>query len=305
MSDTHPYMEHKLEILQRLFQRFKSWRLRDDEDGPDLGNAPRDYRAQVSEIGRKRARAKSGGSGSEDEDPDTKSTMAKKPRRSRDSHNLHLACPFYKKSPLKYSSCHCLTLSRIGDVKQHLGRAHRLPVYCARCKAIFPNETDCDSHAAQQPPCGIRTDIRHKGITADINKQLKQCVSWTAPEEQQWFSIFDILFPGHQPRPQNAYINTDLVAETEGFQTFEQIEGPAILLGVLRERGTIGHIDDQDHDLGVFRRNILAEGFSLISQRFIECRRFLHTAGATARAEAVGDTTASVVEDINYGKNAS
>jgi hypothetical protein len=187
-----------------------------------------------------------------------------------------------------------LTLSRIGDVKQHLGRAHRLPVYCGRCKDIFPSEADRDAHAEQQSPCGIRTNIRYEGITADIEKRLKQRVSQTAPEERQWFSIFDILFPDHQPIPQSAYINAELVAETEDYQTFEQVEGPAILLEVLREAGAIERIDNQDHYVGVFRQNILAEGLSLISQRFIERRSLPHGEDAAVHTEADGDTAASV-----------
>ncbi|RYP20233.1 hypothetical protein DL765_002907 [Monosporascus sp. GIB2] len=49
--------------------------------------------------------------------------------------------------------------------------------------------------------------------------------------ENQWFTIFDILFPEHEPRPRSAYVNTDLTVELEMFQDMMLAEGPGTHTG--------------------------------------------------------------------------
>jgi hypothetical protein len=182
--------------------------------------------------------------------------------------------------------CHSKVISQISYLKQHLSRNHQLPVYCPICKQIFSDETLRDAHAEEQM-CQRRTDIKYEGVTTDQKRQLERRASPTAPEERQWFDIFDILFPGYRPRPTSAYINEELVAETENYQDFEHAEGPGTILEVLRQGGlSITAIqENHEHDIGVLRDNLLAEAFALLARRWHEGRLLLQGTGPPTDAD--------------------
>jgi hypothetical protein len=54
------------------------------------------------------------------------------------------------------------------------------------------------------------------------------------PVEEQWYAIWDIIFPGAE-RPASPYIDGVLSEEILSFQEFYQTRGPAILREALRE----------------------------------------------------------------------
>jgi hypothetical protein len=109
------------------------------------------------------------------------------------------------------------------------------------------------------------------------------------PEEQQWFGVFDILFPGYRPRPTSAYISADLVAETENYQDFERVEGHSIILDTLSRQGvSLVRVNNPKHDLGVFRENLLSDALASIARRWQELRP-VHD-GANHAADADGST---------------
>jgi len=194
---------------------------------------------------------------------------------------------------MRYYRCHGKVITQISYLKQHLSRKHQLPLHCRRCKDLFSNEDALDAHAAEDPPCQPRTNIKYEGVTTDQKKQLERRASPLIPEERQWFDIFDILFPGYRPRPTSAYINGGLVAETENYQDFERIEGPEIIMEVLQQGGVrLEVIEDHGHDVGILRENLLVEALSVIAQRWHESRLMLQGAGqpidAGASASMVG-----------------
>ncbi|KXX83038.1 hypothetical protein MMYC01_200496 [Madurella mycetomatis] len=296
MSDAHLFMQYKEKALMSLFLRFCYWPMStthasNGHDAPDSHSSPQTYREKSSHSRNKRARD-SGGEGSSSSgssEQDTKATKAKRPRHMERQRRPRLACPYYKKAPMRYYDCHSKIISSISHLKQHLSRNHQLPVYCPVCKAVFSDEAERDDHAEQQS-CQLRTDVAHEGLTRDQKEQLKRRASPTIPEEQQWFEIFDILFPGYNPRPKSAYINAELIAETENYQDFERVEGPSIILDTLLQQGvSLVRVDNPEHDLGVFRENLLAEALALIARRWHESRP-VHD-GADHPADSDGSTS--------------
>ncbi|KAK1751089.1 hypothetical protein QBC47DRAFT_308514 [Echria macrotheca] len=289
MSATHPFMQHKPAVLSGLLERFSCWLVPKSpatDTQTDNHSSQQESREKLSQIRNKRARdgfrKDDSNTGSDEQDP--RLTNAKKPRREEKQRRPRLACPYYKKAPMRYYDCHGKILSSISHLKQHLSRNHQLPVYCPICQDIFLQEADRDVHV-QLRACDLRTDIVHEGLTRNQKEQLKRRASPTVPEEQQWFEIFDILFPGHNPRPTSAYINAELAAETENYLDFERAEGPRIILETLRGQGvSLSRLDNPEHDLGVFRENVLADALARIAQAWQESRSALD--GTARRAEA-------------------
>jgi len=144
------------------------------------------------------------------------------------------ACPFAKKDPLKYRSCLDFTLKRIRDVKQHLNRVHPLPIYCSRCMCILGSEDQRDEHI-RASLCDVQTGITYEGVTVAQKLQLTQKVSSKLTFDDQWFTIFDILFPGQTTRPKSAY--KSLTVALDGFQDLTYAEGPVIILQAMISRG--------------------------------------------------------------------
>lgn len=115
-----------------------------------------------------------------------------------------LACPYRKFDPYRHRDCARYTLHRIKDVKQHIDRRHRnLDAYCARCYASFPSQTERDEHT-RDSWCEILPRPRWVAVTEEQREKLNKTSCRKAPLEQQWFRMWDILFPG-EPRPRSAF----------------------------------------------------------------------------------------------------
>jgi hypothetical protein len=66
---------------------------------------------------------------------------------------------------------------------------------------------------------------------------LGQRASAKMTPSDQWFTIFDILFPEHIPRPKSVYINTELTVELEAFQNLMYTKGPRLISSTTRSIG--------------------------------------------------------------------
>lgn len=113
--------------------------------------------------------------------------------------NMVFACPFQKFNPHKYHKCLKYTLSRIKDVKQHIYRQHRQPeYYCARCYEIFATTENRDDHA-RGPQCAKREIPCFEGISDEQRKELQKSSSRKQSLREQWFEVWDVVFPGSTP----------------------------------------------------------------------------------------------------------
>ena len=75
------------------------------------------------------------------------------------------------------------------------------------------------------------------------------------------------------------------------------MEGPRIILEVLRQAGvSFEHITNHDHDLVVFRENVLADGLTTIARRWQKSRMLLHMPDAPTEVDT---SSASVVGTVS------
>ena len=204
----------------------------------------------------------------EDDDEDESSNAPSRTvrRRTRIPSELTFACPFSKKDPLRHAPCYRYVLTRIRDVKQHLVRRHGRPIYCPRCGDIFSSEDLRDEHC-RQSICAIQSVLKIDGISESQRRLLGKKTSPNMSPEEQWFSIFDILFPGHQPRPVSAYADHSLSEELAGFRDYMTSQGPPILAEHLTRAGLFP--PESEPESTSIQNGVLAEGLDLLIRRWV------------------------------------
>ncbi|WYZ44552.1 hypothetical protein EsH8_VII_000988 [Colletotrichum jinshuiense] len=114
------------------------------------------------------------------------------------SRKKEIACPFYKKDPVKYSGC--LKRSRLlsmTHVKEHLLQCHRIPFYCPVCKKDFPTAKRQHKHIVKRA-CTLRQGFPFEGISDDQVRLLSRRHRHLSLK-QQWHKVCELLrleFPG-------------------------------------------------------------------------------------------------------------
>lgn len=275
----HPFMRSKTAAVVGVVERFKLWMEHPVEQDllscHDVGQ-PNPSESQDKGKGKgssKRKRActnqleTSQGNTDSSEPSSSQSTSSSKRSRILDQ-KLTFACPYAKKDPMVYKDCYRYTLSRIRDVKQHLARCHRNPIYCSRCMGTFRTELERDGHN-REASCPLRP-IRFDGITESQRQQLSKKSASNTSEEAQWFAIFDILFPGYNPRPESPYVNRELLQDITLYQDFSTSYGPRILSQILTQGGAVTwNLPNEERDLAAFQQTVLEEGLHEIFNQWV------------------------------------
>lgn len=156
-----------------------------------------------------------------------------KRRREAEVLRLNFACPFAKKDPVRWRPCYKPQLKKISYVKQHLYRTHLQPLFCTRCGMVFNNQEALSQHLRSTRVCEVREITEPEGLTIAQRQQLSQRASSKLSEEEQWFVVFEIVFPGH-PRPSTPYVDPDMSEDLSSFRDYISTEGPGILVEQLQ-----------------------------------------------------------------------
>jgi len=175
-----------------------------------------------------------------------------------------LACPYWKQNPDRHRQCCKLALKRIRDVKQHLHRRHTPKFYCQRCFVIFLNDQSLQDHIISLP-CRREPQAQLHGISHSQHRELSRKSNPRFTEENQWFAIWHILFPGSE-RPVSAYIDSELSADLCLFREFWQNSGQDVLLGILRSNQWVSMSAEEQETQG---RRILTEGLDKIYEDWL------------------------------------
>ncbi|KAI8173604.1 hypothetical protein KHU50_004605 [Colletotrichum sp. SAR 10_65] len=143
-----------------------------------------------------------------------------------------LACPFWKKDPENHRQCHKKVLSKIKYVKQHLYQVHEAPITSACCGAVFETEDAHDQHVRARQCQIIPGGVQRQGLTRAQIQEIHRRADPRKTEEEKWFAIWDICFPGH-PHPTSAYIDNDLSEDLRSFREYFTSQGANIISGFL------------------------------------------------------------------------
>ncbi|KAK0646868.1 hypothetical protein B0T16DRAFT_307895, partial [Cercophora newfieldiana] len=139
------------------------------------------------------------------------------------------ACPYWKREPRKHRACFKYELKRVKDVKQHLMRRHSIPALsCQRCFEVFDTRANYHNHVMGDERCVARPELATDVIFPDQDERLREKSKPGQSGAEQWFAIWDILFPG-QPRPSSPFMDFEQSQEFCEWVEFCQQRGPAIV----------------------------------------------------------------------------
>ncbi|TLS29663.1 hypothetical protein PpBr36_01896 [Pyricularia pennisetigena] len=140
------------------------------------------------------------------------------------------ACPFCKWKPLRYQGCHTYKLKEISRVKQHLRRKHRIPLHCEVCSEEFADEEARLAHVRTRS-CSSRSCVQKtwEGVTPEQQELLERRAERNKTKVEQWYSIYEILFPGQTP-PASPYVDLELSPHMHSFQAFLASDQAATIL---------------------------------------------------------------------------
>ena len=189
-----------------------------------------------------------------------------------------LACPFWKLDPGKYSSCFRMTLKGISRVKQHLDRKHAPDFYCEFCLLVSLDEESHQSHVKSRS-CSFQS-CEFTGITHSQRHQLSRKSKPNLPEPDQWFAIWDIVFP-KQPRPTSAYMDPDLSEDLCQFREYAQRLGPARLAEVMQANAPVA-LEILQEEIGSVLEIVISQGLNTLFQEWLSSRA---SAPSTASSE--------------------
>lgn len=159
------------------------------------------------------------------------------------------SCPYYVHSPRDHQSC--LTradLRDVRDVKQHLWVAHRRCPFCPICREIFPTAADCDQHIKARS-CAVRTEPDIEGITTEQMKLLARRPDLELSQEESWFAVWDVVFPG-APRPPQARLSGLIESGVCHLRDYWARRGGRVISKFLEARGLTNYdMEDEERSL--------------------------------------------------------
>jgi len=204
--------------------------------------------------------------------------------------DLLFACVFFKKDPVRYHSCGKAGQKRIRDVKQHLRRKHFNPFYCSRCWVTFISERERDEHTRAQD-CDLQPEPVRDQLSFDQSIALNKKVNSKATPSMQWFSVWDICFPGH-PRPKSPFIDPELSEQLSAFRDYYTEHGPVIILEALSGRNLLNRTSAHEaRDMELLGRAVISDSLDQIFESWQESRRSSRTAEIST-ADSVSETSA-------------
>ncbi|KAN0104839.1 hypothetical protein V8E51_010584 [Hyaloscypha variabilis] len=222
--------------------------------------------------------------GGGDRSPKRPKKFSSPPQNEDDTNKF--ACPYRKRDPRKYCiqhwrPCSLTPLESIARVKGHLYRHHRI-FPCQRCKQLFRNQDEVNSHLRESKVCELSDDDLADGVTADIVEKLQSKKTAQRTEVERWQDIYKLLFPNEMvPSHYFEAVQEDLVSSPDSgaladYEAYCRRELPGDFRAALEE---IVHSQSQPIEESI--RNQLVEIIRDCQDRISSRYRFLMGTGTT------------------------
>lgn len=243
----YPFRSLEPAAVQRLVDSYNAW----SRGGGDAPSARSSQPIRVNRVpgpqidGRQNGKKRTFEQAQLSPGADDVGPAIKKSRKQVSEGQVRLACHFQRHDPERYPACGIRTsgFDTIAHVKQHLKRSHqRNPNYCPRCGAAFATEAQKNDHilSAFASPCPERASPLPEGLSPEAAEALKRRVGKDDDLHEQWFSVWDVIFPG-RPRPATCTLDLsgDIQVQTLALCSYFEAEGPGIVTSFLRDRGLV------------------------------------------------------------------
>lgn len=134
----------------------------------------------------------------QDDDPHTPRPVPGPP--TEDTGGMRLACPFYLHDRRMYPLCGTHRFRNFSDVRQHLTRAHKQTVHCARCGTAFDGDYRGEEWIQHQRSqlCSEVSFEPFPGITQDQFFAISN-ITAHGSQDHKWSALWRILFPTEAP----------------------------------------------------------------------------------------------------------
>jgi hypothetical protein len=291
LVSTHPHVPltpHIGQLISQVLTEYAAWKEAHNRSGKKNSSESKSFHssgASGSKLSSKKRCYSNSDCTNIDNQSQPRAAGAKKTKTASNC-NRRLACPYWKKEPELHRGCYKKVLSQVKYVKLHLYRFHEAPICCPCCGSLFEDESSRDQHARARE-CEVRVFIPTGGLTRAQLKEIHQRADPKLSEEQQWFKIWDVVFPGH-PRPQSAYIDNELSEDICNFREFFTNEGAGILMNYIDPTG-------QDR-----LRMVIERGMETIYQQWTERRISAMSHNRPAgHVPAPSESNPSVNESLN------
>ncbi len=131
-------------------------------------------------------------------------TVSSLPPKAQDTASL--CCPFFAHKNREYQDCLKSNLISAIDVKRHIWAAHRRPYHCPACGTVFPAADEWEGHI-RTARCDQRA-FKLEGVSEDQLERLSIPSGSRQSREEQWYSIWGMVFPGIEP-PSTPFLPND------------------------------------------------------------------------------------------------
>ncbi|KAK3900753.1 hypothetical protein C8A05DRAFT_16974, partial [Staphylotrichum tortipilum] len=136
--------------------------------------------------------------------------------------------PSWKAHPDRHRWCFTKILSRVRDVKQHLTRVHKPPLYFTRCSAMFPGAGALQQYVSHPNGLFCTSSMDLNRISDLQQRQISRKSNRNLSKEDQWFALWDIVF-ARRPWPASAYRPIGISEELASAREYCAAHGWAVL----------------------------------------------------------------------------
>ncbi|KAI9655304.1 MAG: copper-binding transcription factor [Bathelium mastoideum] len=218
--------------------------------------------SKQGKLSQKRKADELEGDGEDDEESNNGSRPS--PTNGNREPDKFLACHFYKFNPQKHRDCARYKLRDISRVKQHLRRCHGVPIYCPSCYQTFNKEDVRDQHARSRT-CQNRSPVKFEYVTEEQRKLLERRVSKNKSTFDNWFAIFETLFPG-TAHPKTPYVDAILSEQLRELLDFTLAEGPQVIDELIQSQ-IPARLRPAQADVTAFARVLFQDAITVLLER--------------------------------------
>lgn len=206
----------------------------DGDNGSSSSSLSSTYPSGQQQPTSKRRRIENSENEDRETNPKKPRTTEKQSRKNTPLHKL-LACPYFKKDSRHHRACCGFGGKKLSYVKSHIYKKHAIAIYCPVCQQPFESVQSRDDHNRARTCERVESARAPDGITSEQRNWLHQRGPRELNEVEQWFRIFEFLFPGYQ-KPHSPYNDTEFSEDLQDFRDYiSQDTAQDVLLERVRE----------------------------------------------------------------------
>lgn len=184
------------------------------------------------------------------------------------------------------------------DSRQHVLRVHQIPVHCPRCSQVFATADERDIHFRETSVCTVQPAGVWDGVSETQKTQLAKRVSSKKSKEENWYLVYEILFP-NSPKPDSPYIDDiQLSEELLALREFTMQEAPARISAFARSKIPEELRSSQDQ-VEAFAQAAVRDLFDMVIERWLNREHSQNASTAASNADLTNGSESACFNGSN------